>query len=829
MSRRIVPLVRVGDLLFSARGLSGAEVQNRRRQFGANDIAETPRDPWRELARDTARDPMLWFLIAASALYAALGEYSEAGILIAAAVPLAAMDVFLHFRTRASTAALSSRLATRATVIRDGEETHVDAIELVPGDLAVVSASHPFPADGIITSATGLQIDESALTGESFPVRKRELGELPYGPDPAVDTVHWGFAGTRSLTGRALLRVVYTGAETHYGEIVRAASAGEHERTPLQAAIASLVSILVIAASVICVILGLVRLYQGHGWGDALLTAVTLAAAALPEEFPVTFTFFLGIGVYRLARRRALVRRAVSVENIGRVSCICADKTGTITEGQLSVSHLVTAPGLGGDKVLGFAAIASRRDSDDPLDLAILNEADARGAVLRPPQVIETFPFTEDRRRETAVVRDEGGAAFAVTKGSPEVILAMSTLPENIQRGWTSRVTRLAEGAHKVVACAWRPLDGDHGSGAEPQQGYHFAGLLAIEDRVRPGVADAVDACRKSGIHVIMVTGDHPATARAIAREIGLGGDAPVVVAADDVEVGQSLRSIDAIARAMPSQKLALVRALQQSGEIVAVTGDGVNDVPALQAADVGIAMGERGTRSAREVASIVLLDDNFRTIVSAVQEGRALFRNLQLAFAYLLMIHVPFVLSALLIPLLGHPVLYLPVHIVWIELIIHPTSLLVFHDLPPAGREYAAPDAGTSKFFAGMEWALIAAVGVMISVWVLLGYSRSLDIDGTPEHARAMAMALITFASAAITAGLSRLRSWRARIMVGATILSSIVLIQVPTLSSALHLDPLHPPDWARAVAAFLFTATLPLVFTLGSRALVVKRSDTD
>jgi len=818
MSRRIVPLARVGDLLFSARGLSSADVQNRRRHYGGNVIAEVPPQPWRQVLSDTIRDPMLWFLLVASLAYAALGEVMEAVSLLVAIVPLAGMDAFLHFRSRTATQSLSSRLATRATVIRDGEETQIPAIDLVPGDLVVVAASHPFPADGIITTANGLQVDESALTGESFPVRKRELGSQAFGNDPALDTQHWGFAGTRALTGRALLRVVFTGADTYYGEIVRAAAGEQRDRTPLQEAIAHLVSTLLVVAVAACVVLGLLRVQQGHGWADAFLTAITLAAAALPEEFPVTFTFFLGIGVYRLARRRALVRRAVTVENIGRVSCICSDKTGTITEGQLSVTHMVTAPGLEAAKLLGFAAIASRHDSNDPLDLALLREADARGAVLDPPQTIETFPFTEDTRRETAIVRDDGGEVYAVTKGSPEVVLAMSNLPENVLRGWNSRIARLAEGGHKVIGCAWRPLDGAGTTGSEPTEGYRFAGILALEDPLRAGVAEAIESCRLSGIHVIMLTGDHPLTARAIARDAGFGRGMPVVVVADDLDVDQDWRRVDVIARAMPSQKLAIVRALQEAGEIVAVTGDGVNDVPALQAADVAIAMGEHGTRSAREVASIVLLDDNFQTIANAVQEGRTLFRNLQLAFAYLLMIHAPFVFTALVIPLLGHPVLYLPIHIVWLEMIIHPTALLVFHDLP-AAHERSLPGARRARFFNPMEWALIAAVGVIISVWVVLGYQRGLGLDGAAPHARAMALAMITFSSAAIAAGLSRLRTWPSRVVVGATLLSSIVLIQTPSLAALLHVTPLHAHDWARAVGAFLFTLTLPVVFGLGSR----------
>jgi Ca2+-transporting ATPase len=809
MMRRTLPLSRLGDL-GTDRGLTIAEVAARRQRYGTNDIIEVAGRPWLDLLRDTGRDPMIWFL----------GEGVEALTLILAILPLVGMDAYLHRRTRASTEGLSTRLATRATVVRDAAVTQVAATEVVPGDLVIVAAGEPFPADGIIVVAREVQVDESTLTGEAYPVPKQPLAGIPAdGPEPAVDALHWGFAGTRMLTGRARLRVVFTGGETVYGEIVRSAASGVRARTPLQAAIANLVSALVVAAAVMCLVLAFVRLQQGYGWVDALVSAATLAVAALPEEFPVVFTFFLGVGVYRLAKRQALVRRAVSVENIGRVSCICADKTGTITEGRLHLTHLVPVEEISESGLLDLAAVASRHDSNDPLDGAILRAATGRPSVAA--EVLETFPFTEDSRRETAVIRDHNGALLAATKGSPEVILPMSTLTETERTAWNQRIIDLADDGHKVVASAWRMLEPSGWAGGEPTHSYRFAGLLAFEDPVREGVAEAITHCRDAGIHIVMVTGDHPVTARAVAREIGLGEPEPAILCADDMVVrlergaGDSLRGVDVIARAVPSQKLALVRALQEGGEIVALTGDGVNDVPALQAADVGIAMGERGTRSAREVAAIVLLDDNFRTIVRAIGEGRQLFRNLQLSFAYLLMVHIPLVITAALIPLAGYPMLYLPIHIVWLELVIHPTALLVFQDLPPAERlARAGRWRAQARFFARRDWGVIAVVGGLITAFVMAGYGYGVAEHGSVEHARAMAVAGLTFASAALTAALTRLRTRVARYVCVGTLALSLVLVQTPVLARVLHLQPLHWDDWARVLAASALPALLPLVF---------------
>jgi len=841
-ARRPLPLARVAGLFDPDRGLGVSEVEERRRRHGHNDIAEAPTRAWLDLLRDTLSDPMIGFLLATGTLYAVLGQVTEAVTLLLAIVPLAGMDAFLHRRTRASLEGLRRHLASRATVIRDGGSLEVALRDVVPGDLAVVHEGEWFPADGVLLAGDGLQADESSLTGESFPAPKRRLAARPQdGDEPAVDGEHWVHAGTRLLTGTARLRVVYTGAETIYGGIVQSAVAGRRAPTPLQMAMARLLRWLLGGAVAFCILVAGVRLAQGHGWVDAVVSAVSLATAALPEEYPVVFTFFLGVGVYRLARRKALVRRAVSVENIGRLTCICSDKTGTITEGRLRLARVVPAAGLDERGVIEVAALASRPGSGDPLDTAILAAlavgATRTAGAADPPARLATFPFTEGRRRETGLFRRADGTLVAATKGAYEAVLEAATVDTAGRASWDATVIALSESGFKVIACATRegPIDtgpgradgapaaaparGD-GAVAEPSGGFRIAGLLAFEDPVRPGVAEAIDLCRRAGIRPIMVTGDHPATARAVARTIGLGGGEPRVVCGDDLETGAAGGPAggaildpppDVIARATPAQKLLLVRGLQQRGEHVAVTGDGVNDVPALTAADVGIAMGERGTRSAREAAAIVLMDDNFGTIVRAVAEGRQLFANLRLAFDYLLTIHIPLVLSAALIPLAGYPLLYLPIHIVWLELLIHPTALLVFQEVP-AGEP--RPRRRAEHFFSSIETARIVATGLAVTTLVIAGFVRGLQ-EGGAEHGRAVALAALTTSGTAVMLALTRLRTRPARVIAALGTLLSVALIQIPWAAERLHLMPLDLADWAIAIAGSAVAVGLPFIAT--------------
>ncbi|RKH44632.1 cation-transporting P-type ATPase [Corallococcus sp. AB050B] len=820
--RVLVPVLRLPHGWEAARGLETEEVLARRARHGPNDVqGRPPRSTLRSL-REAASDPMLWFLVGTSALYFALGERVDGAVMLLALAPLMGMDVFLHHRTQASTEGLRGRLAAHATVLREGREAVVPAADVVPGDLVRVEAGQQFPADGLVIEGQGLQAEESSLTGESLPVRKRPLTRLPPGAEPAVDAVHWGLAGTRLLTGTAWVRVVFTGPETLYGSIIRSAGQETRARTPLQHAVARLVAVLMGVATALCAVLALVRLRQGFGWLDALLSAATLGVAALPEEFPVALTFFLGAGVYRLARRQALVRQAVSVENIGRVSCVCSDKTGTLTEGLLRVARLLPSPGTSNRALLETAVLASREEGKDPLDVALLEAGAAWQPALRASPREATFPFTEDRQRETAVVRREDGTLLAAVKGAPERVLDLCALSPEARREWALRVDALACEGHKVIACASRTLDAAHWHGGEPDRGFGFAGLVACEDPVRAGVEAAVRECRDAGLRAVMVTGDHPRTALAVARRLGLGGEHPVVLTGEALEARLAdtgrVPPVDVVARALPAQKYALVKALRKQGEVVAATGDGVNDVPALQAADVGIAMGERGTRSAREASSIVLLNDDFGTLVRAIAEGRQLFSNLQRCFLYLLLIHIPLVGTAALMPLWGQPLVYLPIHIVWLELIIHPTAMLAFQSAARPGQLTALRARPAARFFSWREWALLTAVGALLACGLVWAWTRCLSQGPDVERARAVAMATLTLASATFAAVLTRLRTRTARWVCALSLGFSVLLIQVPALGALVGLHPPTARDWGRVLA--VVGAALALLLVAGPRA---------
>ncbi len=802
-----VPIARLRMPLGSRAGLSATAVTEQRAQYGANVIIETRGRSWAERVKETAADPMLWFLLVTSSIYLVLGEVVEGVVLLVAVLPLTGMDAFLHHRTRASTAGLESLLAARAVVIRENGEQGIAARDVVVGDLVIIRAGELVPADGLLSSAEELQVEESSLTGEAYPVRKRALERLPAGDDdaPLVEAVHWCFAGTRVLAGRGAQRVVNTGADTLYGQIVRSATQTNQTRTPLQAAIGRLVVVLSAVSLALCVLLAFVRWRQGWGWVDALVSATTLAVAALPEEFPVAFTFFLGTGVYRLARRQALVRRSVSVENIGRVTTICADKTGTLTEGRLTVTELAPSEPHSAEQLLAAATRASREEGADPLDAAILAEARRRGLPALVDKPLALFPFTEDRRRETALWQD-GASLIIATKGTPELVLGLCDLDAELRAGWLARVDDFAARGRKAIACAQQSFPRDSWHGDEPSEKLTFLGLIICEDPIREGASEALESCREAGIHTVMLTGDHPATALAVARALHIGGEAPCSILGEELEAliqnGAPLREIDIIARALPAQKLALVRALQAQGESVAVTGDGVNDVPALQAADVGVAMGGRGTRSARDVAALVLLNDNFQTIVRAIAEGRQLFHNLRTSFKYLLFVHIPLVLTAAFMPLAGYPLLYLPIHIVWLELVIHPTALLAFQTEASSDRLRQAPRARGARFFSTRDWVVLISTGILSTAVVTLGFLHSLGEAGDIPHGRAMALSMLTLASGLAAALWSRLATRAAVIVTLGTVALTVVLVQLQPLSVLLHLQPLHWDDWLRALA---------------------------
>lgn len=777
--------------------LTDAEVTKLSQQYGLNDIMVITANRWLDIFIDVVKDPMIWFLFGCSFLFALLGKYNQTVILLLATIPLITMDGFLHWRTSNAILPLKNRLATTTLVVRNDRQVIIPITELVPGDLVIISIGDTLPADGLIVGGVDIKIDESALTGEAMPISKRDINLLKDINDTTDQ--QWGFAGTKLLTGKMQLRVVYTGPETLYGEIIHSVQTTQHQQTPLQRALGRLVFNLIITACTLCIILALVRYLQGFGIIDALLSAAILAIAALPDEFPVVFTLFLGVGVYRLARKNTLVRRAVSIENIGRVTTICTDKTGTITEGKLSLNSAIMGPKLSEAGIIKMAAYASRIHSGDPVDEAIHNKAQHLNIEIQAP--LQTFPFTEERLQETAVLYDGSKYSYAA-KGSPEKMLSISKLSEQDYKFWQEQINASTAKGFKVLGVAYNDKS-ESNAIHEPLENYDFLGILLFSDPVRKGVKEALTSCLQSDIHVLMITGDHPQTAKTIAQEIGLGGGDPIVVTANEAEQKATranynyYRTVHVIARAIPTQKLKIIEALQSFSEIVIVTGDGVNDVPALKQADIGIAMGLKGTQSAKEAAKMVLLDDDFSSIVAAISEGRQLFKNLQSSFKYLLLIHIPFILSACIIPLLGFPLLYEPIHIVLIELFIHPTSMLVFQDTPVNTSMTKAAIHGNISFFETKDWVRILVIGAISTAIITLSYFFLLKQNNSVEHARAFAFALLAIASASFTIALTKCKTKIANIIILFTLLIIFCVIQTPILNSVFDVTPLHLNDW--------------------------------
>ncbi|MEI7973380.1 MAG: HAD-IC family P-type ATPase, partial [Bdellovibrio sp.] len=481
----------IQDLAPRSGGLTSAEINLQRSRYGSNNILEEKTHPLIALVQETLRDPMIWLLVGISLLFLLAGQKTDGLVLALAILPLLLMDAFLHWRTESSTAFLHAKLLSQVWVLRDEKRIEIDSRALVPGDLVYVSAQQLLPADGVFEKAEDVQIDESALTGESFPVSKKPMQLSPFQVSSTISNQLsrevFGFAGTRVLKGRAHLRILSTGGKTLYGEIVQSVVRMPQERTPLQRSITRIVQTLIYSALIFCVLLSFIRRLQGHDWLDAILSAATLALAAIPEEFPVVFSFFLGVGVYRLAKRKAFVRRAVSIENLGRVRQICTDKTGTLTEGKLHLTHLRSSSEIS-QKDLLESARAACSSNEDPLDLAILESASIVLRQTSEVKKIHHFPFTEDRKRETAITESPEGSFFSHSKGAPEKIFSLSDLSLEEIKLWKIRVSEWALLGCKVIAVARKrmTLDKENFQISEPVSGMEFMGLMAFEDPPRP-------------------------------------------------------------------------------------------------------------------------------------------------------------------------------------------------------------------------------------------------------------------------------------------------------------------------------------------------------
>ena len=762
-------------------GLTASEVEARRERYGPNRLREAEQRSRWVILWDQVKSVIVALLAIAIVVSLAFGHVVEAVAIGVVIVINAAIGFFTELRAVRSMESLQALGQADSKVRRDGEVRELPAVELVPGDIVVLERGEVLGADVRILEVDGLQVDESPLTGESVPVTKQV--EPVDGDAPLAERASMAYKGTAVTRGAGLGVVVRTGMETEIGEISEMAGAAEAEETPLERRLDTLGRRLVWLTIAVAAVVAVTGIVAGRDVFLMIETGIALAVAAVPEGLPIVATIALARGVRRMARRNALIRRLSSVETLGSTTVICADKTGTLTENRMDVVTLAlphgrfdvddgdqapfeadgTPTSLDDDPLLEravrVAVLANEVEAldqedpedgpGDPMELALLRLG--RDAGLSREELLERYPRVRVERfeRETAMMASfherEGGALVAV-KGAPEAVLDASTsvasaggeegrdeaMTDDARARWLERSEELAGEGLRVLGLAAREADRD----GDPYRDLVFLGLLGMMDPAREGVAEAVGECRSAGIRVVMVTGDHPETARQIAADVGISEGSPEVVTGEELASaeegsghGEVAASSRVFARVDPAQKLRLIDAFQERGEILAMTGDGVNDAPALKRADIGIAMGDRGTEVAREAADMVLLDDAFSTIVEAVRHGRVIFRNVRKFVVYLLSGNVGEILAVGAASAVGAPLPLLPLQILYLNLVNDVFPALALGVGQGEGHVMKEPPRDPEEsILTARHWRGIGGYGVLIAVAILGAFFWALE-----------------------------------------------------------------------------------------------------
>jgi Ca2+-transporting ATPase len=823
-------------------GLSRAQAAQRLLEDGPNALPGGSSRNWLDIMAETAREPMFLLLLAAGALYLVLGDVQEGVILFGFVLAMIGLTLYQEGKTERAIEALRDLTSPRALVVRDGRRERVAGSDVVRGDLLLLAEGDRVPADACLLSATDLQLDESLLSGEAMPVRKLASATVRPAVPPGGDDLPFVYSGTLVVQGHGMARVTATGPRSEIGRIGTALGRLEVERSPLQKQMARLVRTLALLALAFSLLLVLVHGLTRGDWLAALLAGIALAMAMLPEEYPVVLTVFPAMGAWRLSRENVLTRRIAAIETLGATSVLCVDKTGTLTENRMTVVQLyvqggAAAPGagLGIDyaarpelpeafhTLVEFSILASVAEPFDPMEKAFhrlgqhfLQDTEH---LHRDWTLVHEYGLTPGLRAMAQVWKARDGEAHVVAaKGAPEAVMDLCHLEAGAQARIAAAVETMAAQGLRVLGVAQARFVGEQWPAIEHDFDFEFIGLLGLADPLRAEIPAAMAQCRTAGIRVLMITGDYPATARAIADQAQLDrGPAGQILTGDamapmsEAELQARMKTVSVCARIAPEQKLRIVQALKASGEIVAMTGDGVNDAPALKAAHVGVAMGGRGTDVAREAASLVLLDDNFASIVRAVRLGRRIFDNLRKSMSYILAVHVPIAGMALLPVLLGWPAVLFPLHIAFLELVIDPACSMVFEN-EPAERDVMQrpPRDVQARLFGGMTLALALLQGVGALLVVLGAYAWSTTWLGE-NAARAFAFTTLVIGNLAlIFSNRSRTATLLTTLRVpnrtlwlvsGVTLVVLGLVLYLPWLTRLFLLEALSLPDLLLAV----------------------------
>ncbi len=822
-------------------GLTDQEVRSRLIRSGYNELPSQKQQNLLSILFEVLKQPMLLLLLASGTIYFFLGEKQDALMLLTFVFVVVGITFYQERKTERALEALKNLSSPRALVIRNGIQIRISGREVVPDDIVILREGDRIPADGTVISATNLLVDESLLTGESLAVRKSVWDNKTKLVRPGGEDLPFVFSGTMVSQGHAIIRVTSTGVSTEIGKIGKSLQSIEEEDTLLQKETNRIVRLFMVIGLALCSIVIITYAVTRGNWLNGFLAGITLGMAMLPEEFPVVLLIFLTLGAWRISKRQVLTRKTAAIETLGAATVLCVDKTGTLTLNRMRLDGMMSGKSYCSlqklhdaplpeqyHMLLEYAVLASQRDPFDPIEKEIHQKSTLYLSHTEHVHaewiLVKEYPLSKELLALSHVWKSPDDSNYVIAaKGAPEAIAELCHFNEKQKKELLVQIRNMSDKGLRVLGVARALFSRKNLPKGQHDFLFEFIGLVGFTDPIRSTVADSVAESYRAGLRVIMITGDYPGTAGFIAAQIRLKNPDKFITGSElqtmnHLTLREQIKNVNIFARVVPEQKLAIVNALKANGEIVAMTGDGVNDAPALKSAHIGIAMGERGTDVAREASDLVLLNDDFSSIVQAVRLGRRIFDNLKKAIAYIFAVHIPIAGMSLLPVIFNLPIVLFPAHIAFLELIIDPACSIVFESETEENNVMNRPPRNLKEpLFDKKTLVLSLLQGIVLLTATFIVFLLAPHYGFGEKETRTITFMLIVFGNLMlIVTNLSRtdhiLRILRSKnkalfLVLGGTVLSLLLILNIPFIRNMFYFSSFRLFDFLAAFAVAIIS----------------------